>query len=170
MAVDERATGRKQRAGRNTHFMVGSGIPPSVDRQDRLKGQLVLGLVLLALFLGLMYFVLGASDQFSREVGVSGTDSESRLEAYLLEKERASAYEALRDHLDQRSQEPGIVAVFCRDSSHRWVSDRIEFTGDVDFEGLDGRLRPQKYVALMSGSSQDGWTIEAVRVRPVVRP
>jgi hypothetical protein len=142
------------------------GIPPSPDREDRLLLQAVLGVILVVLFFTVMYLVLGASDQFSREVGVTGTNQESKLENYLQEKERASAYAFLRDHLDQRREEPTIAAVYCRDSSHRWLSGRIEFTGDVDFEGPAGRLRRHTYVALISGSAQDGWVLESIRLGP----
>lgn len=129
----------------------------------------VTGVFLLAVFLGAMYLVLGASEQFSREVGVEGEDSNARLKVYLEERERASAYAAVRDHLDQRREEPGIAAVFCRDSRHRWINGQIEFQGDVDFQGEDGRMHRHTYTALLSGSARDGWEVESVRVSPAPR-
>ena len=120
-------------------------------------------------FIGLFYAALRAPDPKPDGLSQSSQSSEARLETYLAEKERASAYEAVRDHLDLRSKEPGIAAVYCRDCSHRWVAGRIEFSGDVDFKDTAGRLQHHAYVVVLSGSSQEGWTVESVAVKPKKR-
>jgi hypothetical protein len=127
------------------------------------------GAVLLIVFLGLLYGVLRAPDSGPDGLPQTDQSSEVRLETYLAEKERASAYEVVRDHLDLRSKEPGIAAVYCRDCSHRWVAGEIEFRGDVDFQDHAGRLQHHTYVAVLSGSSQEGWSVEDVTVKPKKR-
>ena len=128
--------------------------------------MIVSGTFILVIFLGIFFLVFRVSDEVPQFIDGTEPDASQSLEAYLAEKERASAYEALREHLDQKRNEPGIVAVFCRDCRHRWEGDRIEFRGDVDIEVTDGRLLPFIYTAALSGSSVDGWKVESVQLEP----
>ena len=132
--------------------------------------MIVISTIFLVVFLGIFFLVLGVSDDVPQFSDSTDQDASQSLEAYLAEKERASAYEALRDHLDQKRNDPGIVAVFCRDCRHRWEGDHIEFRGDVDIEVADGRLLPYIYTAALSGSSVNGWTVDSVQLLPKGQP
>ncbi len=132
------------------------GIPPSLDRQDQRVALLVGAIILAAMFVATLVVVVG------RSAGGPPTDGgppESRLDHYLAEEERASAYAVVRDQLDQMKEEPGIVAVFCRDCTHRWVGSEIEFQGQVDFQMDEGGMEPHDYTARLSGSRHDGWQV-----------
>lgn len=143
------------------------GIPPSLDRQEQQLKVIASSVVLLACFLLVLFLTVTrpTSPLPDSAVDDSRTDDQ-RLRDYLAEEERASAYKALRDHLDQRKSEPHIDAVFCRDSFHRWVGDTIEFQGDVDFERPNGALERHHYLAILRGSEQDGWEVVSVEVNP----
>lgn len=146
------------------------GIPPSLDRQERQFSRMA-GLAALAvLFLAILYLTVirPAGRETDSGAGASRTGTD-RLHEFLAEEERASAYEALRDYLDQKKHEPNIAAVFCRDSSHRWVDGDIEFEGDVDFEVPSGSLERHTYRAVLRGSEQDGWDVVSVEVDPAAR-
>lgn len=141
------------------------GIPPSLDRREQqfkivASSMVLIGCFLLALFLTVSRSTTPAPDNV---VDDSRTDDQ-RLRDYLDEEERASAYEALRDHLDERKTDPDIEAVFCRDSFHRWVGDTIEFHGDVDFERPGGALERHNYLAILQGSEEAGWKVLSVEI------
>lgn len=145
------------------------GIPPSLDRQERQRTIVAGGAVVIAVFAALLYVaVFRAPGPFVPADPIE-TSGEERLAAYLAEEVRASAYEALRDHLDQRKSEPDIVAVFCRDCSHRWIGELIEFTGDVDFERTGGRLDRFSYQATLAGSEDSGWEVQSLELTPAIR-
>lgn len=134
------------------------GIPPSLDRQDQ-RVVLVAGTIILgAMFVAILAVVVGRT----AGGGVEDGSPTSRLDHYLAEEERASAYAALRDELDQMKDEPGITAVFCRDCSHQWVGGEIEFQGQVDFQMDSGVLERHNYTARLHGSRQDGWEVLSV--------
>tara|TARA_R110001592_G_scaffold188853_4_gene434258 strand:- start:273 stop:728 length:456 start_codon:yes stop_codon:yes gene_type:complete len=144
-----------------------AGIPPSLDRQERLWGWSAVAVVFVALFLVLMYFFLHRKDSVDALLHTAApVSSDDRLDAYLEEKERASAYQAVRDALDQKSAEPGIAAVFCRDCRHTWRYGRIEFRGEVDFQRPGGQMIPHTYIAILSGSDKLGWKMESLDVTP----
>ena len=148
--------------------MLGSGIPPSLDRQDRQIRLIVGGVILLAVFLGLTALALRARNHMPEGIVASAQSGEERLKAYLAEKERASAYEVVRNQLDQKKNEPGIAAVYCRDSRHRWQDENIEFQGDVDFLDGNGKLDKYTYIAILSGNSQKGWAMKSLQIMPRV--
>jgi hypothetical protein len=138
------------------------GIPPSIDRQDQVTTLVVGSIIVIAMFIAALYVVVG------RTLGTgageeSGTEA-SRLDDYLAEEERASAYAAVRDYIDQMPLEENVVAVFCRDSSHRWIDDVIEFQGEVDYQMDTGDFAPHPYTARLTGSKQDGWEVISVVV------
>jgi hypothetical protein len=138
------------------------GIPPSIDRQDQMATFVVGSIILVAMFIASVYVVVG------RTVGTGGNDASdtetNRMNAYLAEEERASAYAVVRDYVDQMPLEEDVVAVFCRDSSHRWIDDVIEFQGEVEYQMDDGDFVPQPYTARLTGSKQDGWEVISVEV------
>ena len=148
--------------------MLGAGIPPSLDRQERRLRLVALAVILLGAFTGISYVLLSQEDVPDYDRLEREEDGEAKLKAYLAEKERASAYAFLRDLLDQRSKEPAIAAVYCRDSWHQWVDGQIEFKGDVDFVDPLGRSFPHRYVATLTGSAQDGWELVTIDVQPDV--
>ena len=132
------------------------GIPPSLDRQDQRVALVVGTIILAAMFVATLVVVVG------RTAGgppADGGPPASRLDRYLAEEERASAYAVVRDQLDQMKEEPGIVAVFCRDCTHRWIGGEIEFQGQVDFQMDEGGITRHDYTARLSGSRQDGWDV-----------
>lgn len=142
------------------------GIPPSPDRMER-QFTLIAGTILIVgLFFMAMYFTVFHRGDAVDDAFVGDGAEHGQLKAYLAEEERASAYEALRDFMDQKKTEPDIIAVFCRDSSHRWVGDTIEFQGDVDFERPGGRLQRHRYVATLRGSEENGWEVLELEVTP----
>lgn len=145
------------------------GIPPSLDRQER-QFTMVAGTVLIvaAFFIALYITVFRPMDEGAGN-SLGDAHSGGRLEAYLAEEERASAYEALRNYMDQKGQEPGIDAVYCRDCTHQWRGDIIEFQGDVDFERPGGHLDPHTYVATLRGSEENGWEVLTVEIEPARR-
>ncbi|MCF6286344.1 MAG: hypothetical protein L3K26_14305 [Candidatus Hydrogenedentes bacterium] len=119
---------------------------------------------MLAVFAALTYFALRVRDHVPDSLIAPTQSGEERLEAYLAEKERASAYEVVRNLLDQKKEEPGIAAVYCRDCRHRWVNGRIEFRGNVDFLDGSGQFFHHTYFAVLSGTSQQGWKMESLQV------
>jgi len=145
--------------------MANNGIPPSLDRQERNRNLALAAAALVALALGFTAVIVQVPEYPQEDPAAGGQSGEERLSAYLAEKERASAYAAVRDELDTRKEEPWIAAVYCRDSRHRWIGDNIEFQGDVDFAGVDGRMYAHTYTAVLAGNSNDGWTVESVEVR-----
>jgi hypothetical protein len=137
------------------------GIPPSLDRQDQRVALFVGAIILAAMFVATLVVVVG------RTAGgpvTEGGPPVSRLDRYLAEEERASAYTVVRDQLDQMKDEPGITAVFCRDCSHRWIGGEIEFRGQVDFQKDEGGMERHDYTARLSGSRQDGWEVLSVEL------
>lgn len=146
--------------------MLAAGIPPSPDRQDRLLQVVLLAFLLLGVFTGISYVILSQDRIPVLDRVEQQDDGDTRLQAYLAEKERASAYAFVRDHLDQRSNEPAIAAVYCRDSWHQWINDTIEFKGDVDFVDPLGRSYPHRYTATLTGSAKDGWELVSIDVQP----
>jgi hypothetical protein len=138
------------------------GIPPSLDRQDQ-RTALVVGIIILAaMFVAILAVVVGRTAG-GMPPGEGGAPA-SRLDRYLAEEERASAYTAVRDQLDQMKDEPGIAAVFCRDSSHRWIGGEIEFQGQVDFQTDEGDMERHDYTARLRGSRQEGWAIVSLEL------
>lgn len=129
---------------------------------------MTLAVVLLGAFTGISYVVLSQGDVSDYDRLEREDDGEAKLKAYLAEQERASAYAFVRDLLDQRSKEPAIAAVYCRDSWHRWVDGKIEFTGDVDFVDPVGQPFPHRYIATLTGSAKDGWELVTIDVQPDV--
>jgi len=125
--------------------------------------------VIFALFFVTMYFTVFHHNESSVDLTVDDSTEHGRLKAFLAEEERASAYEVLRDYMDQKKAEPGIIAVFCRDSSHRWIDDTIEFQGDVDFERPGGRLERHRYVASLRGSEESGWEVLETVITPATQ-
>ena len=137
-----------------------NGIPPSIDRQDKLATLVIGSIILIAMFVAALYVVVGRSLRSHESAGAGETQSESpRLDAYLAEEERASAYAALRVYMDQMAGEPGIAAVFCRDCSHYWDGDVIVFHGQVDFKTEAGEMESHDYTARLQGSKQEGWEV-----------
>ncbi len=137
------------------------GIPPSLDRQDQRVALVVGTIILAAMFVATLVVVVG------RTAGGPPTEDGapvSRLDRYLAEEERASAYAVVRDQLDQMKDEPGITAVFCRDCSHRWIGGEIEFRGQVDFQMDEGGMVAHDYTARLSGSRQGGWEVLSVEL------
>lgn len=139
------------------------GIPSSPDRQDQIATVVVGSVILIAMFIASLYVVVGRA--MHRDG--SSSPAQTRLDAYLDEEERASAYAALRVEMDQMSTGPGIDAVFCRDSSHSWHDDVIEFRGQVDFQMETGAMERHDYVAQLSGSKKDGWDVLSVEILPI---
>ena len=140
------------------------GIRPSLDRQDQRATMVVGSIILIAMFIAAMYVVVGRTLGGKDGGDPAGAGGGTRLEAYLAEEERASAYAAVRAHLDQMAGEPGIDAVFCRDCSHRWIDDVIEFQGQVDFQRDTGDMESHHYTARLTGSRQDGWEVLSVEI------
>lgn len=138
------------------------GIPPSIDRQDQVTTLVVGSIILIAMFIATLYVVVGRT--MGSDAGDDSGTEESRLDDYLAEEERASAYAVVRDYIDQMPLEENVVAVFCRDSSHRWVDDVIEFQGEVDYQMDTGDFVPHPYTARLTGSKQDGWEVISVEV------
>ena len=132
------------------------GIPPSLDRQDQRVALVVGTIILAAMFVTTLMVVVGRT---AGGPSIDGSPPESRLDRYLAEEERASAYAVVRDQLDQMKDEPGITAVFCRDCSHRWIGGEIEFRGQVDFQMDEGAMERHDYTARLSGSRYDGWQV-----------
>lgn len=132
------------------------GIPPSLDRQDQRTALVVGTIILAAMFVATLVVVVGRTA--GGPPGDQGAPA-SRLDRYLAEEERASAYTAVRDQLDQMKEEPGITAVFCRDCSHRWIGGEIEFQGQVDFQMDEGTMERHDYTARLRGSRQGGWEV-----------
>ena len=142
------------------------GIPPSPDREDRQRAMLAGAVIIIAAFI-LLFFVTVFGNGDPDLPGLrEGATADERLAAFLAEEVRASAYEALRDHLDQKKSAPDIAAVYCRDSAHRWTGDVIEFRGDVDFERPGGPLDRFRYVATLQGSKTDGWEVLTLELTP----
>lgn len=145
------------------------GIPPSLDRNEQRATIFVGGLIVAAMFIGMLFVVVGRTGTGleAGDEGLVSTGSE-RLDDYLLEEERASAYQALRDHLDQMKDEPGYEAVFCRDTNHHWMGDgEIEIEGQVDFLMETGEMASHVYVARLHGSRQAGWEVLSVNLEPI---
>ena len=138
------------------------GIPPSLDRKDQRVTFVVGGIILIAMFVASLYVVVGRSLQAHNGGGASSV--QMRLNEYLAEEERASAYAAVRNSLDQMAGESGIAAVFCRDCSHRWIDDVIEFQGQVDFRMDSGEMESLDYTARLHGSKRDGWEVLSVDI------
>jgi len=137
------------------------GIPPSLDRQDQRVALVVGTIILVAMFVATLVVVVGrTAGGPPSEVGPPA----SRLDRYLAEEERASAYAVVRDQLDQMKEEQGIAAVFCRDSSHRWIGGEIEFRGQVDFQMEEGGMERHDYTARLSGSRQAGWQVLSIEL------
>lgn len=143
------------------------GIPPSLDRQDQRVTLIVGAIILAAMFVATLAVVVGRTAG-----GPSSEDGApaSRLDRYLAEEERASAYAVVRDHLDQMKDEPGITAVFCRDCAHSWSDGVIEFRGQVDFQMDEGGLERHDYTARLRGSRQDGWEVLSVALGAAEAP
>lgn len=143
------------------------GIPPSLDRKEQQAALLVGGAIVVAMFLALLYVAVGwVNGAGITESGQPSSGSE-RLDDYLEEEERASAYATLRDHLDQYKNEPGYEAVFCRDTSHYWADGAIVMEGQVDFQMETGELAPHRYHARLTGSRQHGWEVLSVELVPL---
>lgn len=145
------------------------GIPPSLDRNEQRATIFVGGLIVAAMFLGMLFVVVGwtSPDLERGEEDYISTGSD-RLDDYLMEEERASAYQTLRDHLDQMKDEPGYEAVFCRDTNHHWMGDgEIEIEGQVDFLMETGEMVPHYYVSRLHGSRQAGWEVLSVNLEPI---
>lgn len=138
------------------------GIPPSIDRQDQVTTLVVGSIILIAMFIATLYVVVGRT--LGSGAGDESGTEESRLDDYLAEEERASAYAVVRDYIDQMPLEENVVAVFCRDCSHRWIDDVIEFQGEVDYQMDTGDFVPHPYTARLTGSKQDGWEVVSVEV------
>lgn len=138
------------------------GIPPSFDRQEKRTTFVVGGIILIAMFVASLYVVVGRSLQAHN--GGGPTPGQTRLDEYLAEEERASAYAAVRINLDQMAGQSGIAAVFCRDCSHRWIDDVIEFQGQVDFRMDSGAMESHNYTARLHGSKRDGWEVLSVEI------
>ena len=143
------------------------GIPPSLDRQDHRVALVVGTIILAAMFVATLVVVVGRT---AGGPSIDGSPPESRLDRYLAEEERASAYAVVRDQLDQMKDEPGITAVFCRDCSHRWIGGEIEFRGQVDFQMDEGAMERHDYTARLSGSRHDGWEVLSVELVAVEVP
>lgn len=122
-------------------------------------------LAIVVIFFASLYLTVFRPISSSDSSG-SASGHDARLTSYLAEEERASAYEALRNHLDQMKQEPDIAAVYCRDSSHQWVGETIEFQGDVDFERPSGQLERYRYLAALRGSKEEGWKVVSIETVP----
>jgi len=140
------------------------GIPPSIDRQDQTTTLVVGSIVLIAMFIAALYVVVGRTAESGAGEESNSASEASRLDDYLAEEERASAYAVVRDYIDQMPLEENVVAVFCRDSSHRWIDDVIEFQGEVDYQMSTGDFVPRAYTARLTGSKQDGWEVLSVEV------
>lgn len=140
------------------------GIPPSIDRQDQVTTLVVGSIVLIAMFVAALYVVVGRTLGTGAGDGSGAYSKAARLDDYLAEEERASAYAVVRDYIDQMPLEENVVAVFCRDCSHRWVEDVIEFQGEVDYQMDSGDMVRHPYTARLTGSKQDGWEVISVEV------
>ena len=138
------------------------GIPPSIDRQDQVTTLVVGSIILAAMFIAALYVVVGRTLGAGYESGASS--EASRLDSFLAEEERASAYAVVRDYVDQMPLEENVVAVFCRDCSHRWIDDMIEFQGEVDYQMDTGEMARHPYTARLTGSREYGWEVLSVEV------
>jgi hypothetical protein len=145
------------------------GIPPSPDQVERQRVMVLGTLAILSVFFLTMYLTVFRPASLDGKLPADTTDPDARISSYLAEEERASAYAALRSHLDQRKGEDDIAAVYCRDCSHRWIDDVIEFQGEVDFERPSGTLDRYQYVATLRGSKAAGWTVLSVETTPGAR-
>jgi hypothetical protein len=140
------------------------GIPPSIDRQDQMTTLVVGSIILIAMFIAALYVVVDRTVESGASEESNFASEASRLDDYLAEEERASAYAVVRDYIDQMPLEEDVVAVFCRDSSHRWIDDVIEFQGEVDYQMSTGDFVLHDYTARLTGSKQDGWEVVSVEV------
>ena len=138
------------------------GIPPSLDRLDARRSFLLSILLVVLAVAGVLTLAM-----FLRGREREATDLESAnyqqntMSPYLEEIERASAYAALRAHVDERDWGPGVEQAYCRDSWHQIRGTYFEFHGRIDLLRKDGTLQPLDYAATLSGSSRQGWEIIA---------
>ena len=140
------------------------GIPPSIDREG-VRGELIVfALLSLLVIAGVYLFMTGeSSEPLSSPEVQKNPEGMYQFDALMKERERAEAYQAVRDYMDTYARGPGVVGVYCRESSHRLNGLQMEFTGDVDLEYAEGRMERKKYTARLT---QYGgvWTVTALDI------
>ncbi|MBI1320861.1 MAG: hypothetical protein GC168_18200 [Candidatus Hydrogenedens sp.] len=142
------------------------GIPASLERREFLMRAAALGAVLAAAAGGVLYLVARPLPTDVTERGKDQGDVDPVADV-AAERERASAYKAVRDYMDARNWGSDIRTVYCRDSAHQVFTGGLIFTGRIDLEPLQGDLIPMDYTATARGSIDTGWTIESVELRTV---
>jgi len=140
------------------------GIPPSLDRAHFRTTVILFSLLMVGAAVLLLVVTTAGPGTSALTPLLDATPG--GLDPIIEEYERASAYQALRDHLDSKYRPTiaGVVNLYCRDSRHRVLGRYFEFLGDLDLEYGDGTLKPMTYIATLGGSSHKGWEILSLAV------
>ena len=138
------------------------GIPPSIDREG-VRGELIVFVLIAAFLIGGVYlFLTGDSSQpMTAPIPQKNPEGMYQFDDLIKERERAEAYQAVRDYIDTHARAPGVIGVYCRKSSHRVIGLEIEFTGDVDLEYAGGRFVRKKYTTRLTQYAEV-WTVTAL--------
>lgn len=145
--------------------MMGGGIPPSLDRRERMVQTLLtftafLVIVGVLVMVGLRLARGAATPPLPMMPG-------DTLDAYRLENERASAYQVVRNTLDVRARTDEVIGVYCRDSRHTIQGRYWEFRGHVDVAYPEERVERHPYIVTLTGSADQGWTVISCEIQPV---
>jgi hypothetical protein len=153
--------------------------PPSIDREGISGEMIVFGLLgILAVIgiavIGIAVLVTGGPNA-PIEAPATQTNPEGiyQFDDLMKERQRAEAYQAVRDYLDKNARGPSVVGVYCRDSTHRPLGIEIEFKGGVDLEyegggGVDleyegGGFEKKRYTARLVQYAE-AWTVTAMQI------
>ena len=152
--------------------MVRQGRPLSLDRSYFYWQMTGVGAILLLLLVLLLVTVTAPPKPEDTANGATVWDSAPSVEynPFSKERERADAYSALRDYLDNALREDDVRNVYCRENRHRLVGRYYEFFGKVEVEKDDGELYPHQYIATLEGNLKEGWRILSVTLKPIETP
>ncbi len=136
-------------------------IPRSIDRppvNPETIGFIFVCALLLIVLLYFHYFPANPTDpatlpEATLPSGVYDIDD------LMKERERARAYQQLRNYIDQHARGPGVTGVYCRQSAHEVSGWAMLFTGSVDLMYQDGRVEGRRYRARLIRTAAGGWTV-----------